>query len=67
MTIRDLFDTIATLICSKHQSGDVHIKAKLIWRGEHNEVTKTQIADFGYSSGLRNELIVEMNTAKDAI
>lgn len=67
MTLRELFDTISMCIINKKEVGDIHIKAKLIWRGKNNEVIKRQTASFGYSSGLKNELIIEMNTAKDAI
>lgn len=63
MTIRELFDFLATLYENQiHDPNPVpEIKARLIWRDENNAVICEKIVDFGFSSGLYPYLTIEMS------
>jgi hypothetical protein len=63
MQLKDLL-TFATNIALDHPTEE--IKARLIWRNEEGCVYREEIADLGYSSGLRPLITVEMSTLKES-
>lgn len=62
MTLNKLLEFVSTLFECKDESGPVQIKARLVWRDEDGCIQKVRMAEFGYCSGLRNALTIEMNT-----
>lgn len=62
MTLRKLLEMVSTMFEVKEKESPAEIKARLVWRDEHGKVEKVRMADFGFCSGLRNEMTVEMNT-----
>lgn len=63
--ILQLLQTLGQIATDPRIENDPPIKARLLYRGENGEVIREELADFGYSSGLRAELTVEMNSAKE--
>ena len=63
MQLKDLL-AFATNIALDHPTEE--IKARLIWRDENGVVCREEIADLGYSSGLRPLITVEMSTLKES-
>jgi hypothetical protein len=63
MQLKDLL-AFATNIALDHTTEE--IKARLIWRNEEGCVYREEIADLGYSSGLRPLITVEMSTQSNS-
>ena len=62
MKLSKLLETIGVMFASKEVQGEPEIIARLVWRDEEGTPYKVRSAKFGFSSGLRNELTVEMST-----
>lgn len=68
MVFRDLMKFLIGLYEGKnldYSDNGPKIVAKLVYRDQHGCVDRIRYADFGFSSGLKPELTVDMNTLRD--
>lgn len=60
MNLKQLFEFLSTLFGTT----ETNIVARLVWRDENGTVVNEEFAELGFSSGLRPEITVEMNTRR---
>lgn len=68
MSFRDLMKFLIGIYEGKnldYSDQGPKIVAKLVYRDQHGCVDRIKYADFGFTSGLLPELMVEMNTLRD--
>lgn len=63
MNIRTLLEFVAHL-CELNEPAKKEIVAVLIYRDASGSVVRKEVANFGFCSGVRPELTVEMGTAR---
>lgn len=63
MNVKQLLAWLISLYQGKDKFGDPDITARLVWRDTDGCPCRVEYAQFGFCSGLRPELTIEMSTA----
>ena len=63
MNVQQFLAWLISLYNGKSEYGDPEINARLVWRDADGCPCRVEYAKFGFSSGLRPEIVVEMSTA----